>query len=177
MDYETKPTNRKDIRFFSQIFRHVFGVPNHGAFPVLYALERVPDVFKGSTYEVVEDNKLPAKTMAQCFPNNAGGYTIQIKESVYLGAYEKQIGAFLGFICHEICHLFLFNIGFTPIHARTFSDQELPRFRSVEWQAKALAGEVMIPFQESIGMSEAEIVRYYHVSKAFAKVRRQLERR
>ena len=177
MDYLTKPTSRNDIRRFARIFREVFDVPAGGRFPVLEALEQVPYVFKGSTYEIVEDSKLPAKTMAHCFPNNAGGYTIQIKESVYNGAYEKHIGAFLGFICHEICHLFLFYIGFTPIHARSFNEHELPCFRSVEWQCKALTGEVMIPYNESKGMSEDEIVRTYHVSKAFATVRRSQERR
>ena len=177
MDYLTKPTSRKDIRKFARIFRKLFRVPEDGRFPVLEALELVPSVFKGSTYEIVEDNKLPAKTMAHCFANNAGGYTIQIKESVYVGAYEKHIGAFLGFICHEICHVFLFYIGFTPIHARSFDDEELPRYCSVEWQCKALTGEVMIPYNESRGMSEEQIIRKYHVSKAFAEVRRNQERR
>ncbi len=177
MDYETKPTSRNDIRRYARIVRDLFEVPAGGRFPVLKALELVPYVFKGSTYEIVEDNKLPAKTMANCFPNNAGGYTIQIKESVYTGAYEKHIGAFLGFICHEICHLFLFYIGFTPIHARSFDEHEIPCFRSVEWQCKALTGEVMIPFYESMHMSADEIVKKYHVSKAFANVRRRQERR
>lgn len=177
MDYQTKPTSRKDIRQYARIFRKLFGAPAGGCFPVLKALELVPSVFKGSTYEIVEDCKLPAKTMAHCFQNNAGGYTIQIKESVYVGAYEKHIGAFRGFICHEICHLFLFYIGFTPVHARSFDDRELPRYCSVEWQCRALTGEVMIPYDETHGMSEYEIIQKYHVSQAFAEVRRSQERR
>ena len=177
MDYETKPTSRQDIRKYAKILRRIFGIPEDGPFPVLEALEKVHDVFKGSGFVIVEDSKLPAKTMAQCSQNDEGGYTIQIKESIYWGAYEKHIGAFLGFICHEICHLFLFYIGFTPIHARTFDDGELPRYCSVEWQCKALTGELMIPFDKSHGMSEDEIVSKYGVSKAFAKVRRSQERR
>ena len=124
MDYLTKPTSRSDIRKFAKIFRSLFGVQEHGRFPVLEALELVPTVFQNSTYEIVPDYELPPKTMAHCFLNSAGGYTIQVKESVYVGAYEKHIGAFLGFICHEICHLFLFYIGFTPIHARAFGEQD-----------------------------------------------------
>lgn len=177
MDYETKPTSRKDLRKYAKILRKIFGVPEGGPFPVLEVLEKVPDVFKGSGIVVVEDSNLPAKTMAQCFQNDEGGYTIQIKESVYVGAYEKNIGAFRGFICHEICHLFLFYIGFTPIHTRAFDDGELLHYRSVEWQCKALTGELMIPFDESHGMSESEIIFRYGVSKAFAKVRHGLERR
>ena len=106
-----------------------------------------------------------------------GGFTIEIKESIYNGAYKKQIGAFLGFICHEICHVFLFNIGFTPVYERSFADKEIPAYCSVEWQAKALCAEVMIPYNESRGMGTKAITDYYHVSRAFAENRNKLERR
>ncbi len=112
--------------------------------------------------------------MARCIPNDQGGFTIEIKESIYVGAYEKQIGAFLGFICHEICHIFLFRIGFTPIFERSFENNELPAYCSVEWQAKALCAEVMIPYEETKGMSVSSIENTYHVSKAFAKNRKKL---
>ena len=52
MDYLTKPTSRKDIRRFARILREVFDVPVGGRFPVLKVLERVPYVFKESTYEI-----------------------------------------------------------------------------------------------------------------------------
>lgn len=177
MDYETKPTSRNDLRQYSKLLRKLFKVSENGVFPVLSVLERVPDVFSGSRVEIVEDKVLSPKTMARCYPNNEGGFTIEIKESVYVGAYEKQIGAFLGFICHEICHVFLFYIGFTPICERSFDDNEIPAYCSVEWQAKALCVEVMIPFEESKSMTLKEITARYHVSKAFASKRRQLERR
>lgn len=171
MDYQTKPTSRSDLRQYAKILRQIFDVPEGGPFPVLTALEQLRDKFKGSWFEVVENNELPLSTPARCFQNNDGGYTIQIKEMVYKGAHDQQTGAFLGHICHEICHVFLFTIGFTPIHDRSFEDQELPRYCSVEWQCKALAGEVMIPYEESRGMDEAEIISTYHVSKGFAKKR------
>ncbi|MFC2658666.1 MAG: hypothetical protein ACFN1F_07745 [Segatella sp.] len=177
MDYETKPTSRRDLRRFAVYVRKLFEVPKGGPFPVLEALEKVPDVFKGSGYQIVEDKTLPPQTMAQCTPNDNGGFTIEIKESVYVGSYEKQIGAFLGFICHEICHVFLFEIGFTPVYARSFSDGELPAYCSVEWQAKALCAEVMLPFEETRGKKSKELVDTYHVSKAFAMNRRKLEKR
>lgn len=177
MDYQTKPTSRKELRRFAFFLRYLFKVPQTGAFPVLEVLERVPDVFEGSNFMIVEDFKLPPRTMAQCTPNDSGGFTIEIKEAVYRGAYENQTGALLGFICHEICHIFLFKIGFTPIYARSFGNQELPPYCSVEWQAKALCAEVMIPFAESKGMGISQIVETYHVSQAFAKHRRKLDGR
>lgn len=177
MDYQTKPTSRRDLRRFAAYIREMFKIPLSGPFPVLQVLDKIPDVFKGSCYEIVDDDKLPPKTMARCVPNDQGGFTIEIKETVYNGAYEKNIGAHRGFICHELCHVYLFYIGFTPIYERSFADNELPPCRSVEWQAKALCAEVMIPFGESRGMRTEEIERKYGVSKAFAQKRRELELR
>lgn len=177
MDYKTKPTSLSDIRKYSVFVRRLFNVPRCGPFPVLQALEHLGDVFSNCNYLIVEDTRLPPQTMARCVPNALGGFTIEIKQSVYDGAYEKDIGAFLGFICHEICHIFLFKIGFTPVYERSFADNELPAYCSVEWQAKALCGEVMIPYDESRGMSVEQITTTYHCSKAFAEVRRNRERR
>lgn len=177
MDYKTKSTSRRDLRKYSKILRKLFGVPDIGPFPVLMALEKLSDVFKGCNYIVMEDDCLPPKTMARCRANDTGGFTIEIKQSVYDGAYEKGVGALLGFICHEICHVFLFKIGFTPVYERSFADKTLPAYCSVEWQAKALCGEVMIPYGESCGMTVKEMISYYHCSKAFAKVRMELDRR
>jgi hypothetical protein len=177
MDYKTKATSRKDIRWYAIIMRAIFAVAQVGAFPVLYALEHLHDVFPDCNYLVLEDIKFPPQTMARCVSNDVGGFTIEIRQSVYDGAYEKQVGAFLGFICHEICHVFLFKIGFTPIYERSFKSDELPPYCSVEWQAKALCGEVMIPYNESIDMSVNEICRNYHCSRAFAEVRYNRERR
>ena len=147
-----------------------------GPFPVLEALDKLRDIFPDCTYEVVDDKHLPPSTMAQCTPNDAGGFTIEIKESVYDGAYNSNVGALLGFICHELCHIFLFKIGFTPLYGRSFAENEIPAYCSVEWQAKALCAEVMIPYEESIGMKPKEITETYNVSKAFADHRRKLDR-
>lgn len=174
MDYQTKPTSRNDLRRYAKIFRKLFDVPETGPFPVLEALELLEDVFPNCNYVIVEDSALPSRTMAQCSQNGAGGYTIEIRETIYRGAYEDDVGAFLGFICHELCHVFLFHIGFTPIFSRSFANNELPAYCSVEWQAKALCAEIMIPFEESHGMKPAEIMQRYHVSKSFAVKRCKL---
>ena len=174
MDYETKPISRYALRQYSQILRRIFEVPLTGAFPVLEALDKISDIFRNCNYEIIEDKDFSSQTMALCIPNDKDGFTIQIRESVYVGAYEKQVGAFLGFICHEICHIFLFKIGYTPVFKRSFSNGTLPAYRSIEWQAKALCSETMIPYYESIGMDTATIEQKYHVSNAFAKYRKKL---
>lgn len=153
--------------------RQIFGVSKDGVFPVVYCLDQLSDVFPDCNYEIVEDVKMPSTTMARCYQNERCGFTIEIKESIYQGAYEYQTGAFMGFICHELCHVFLFKIGFIPIYERSFSENKLPPYCSVEWQAKALCAEVMIPFNESRGMLQDELIERYHVSKAFAEHRRK----
>lgn len=174
MDYVTKPTTREKIRAFSNVFRIIFGVKDAAApFPVLNALEKLPDVFTGSTYVIVDDNSLPANVPARCLIDEVGNFTIEIKETIYKGAYEKQIGAYLGFICHEMCHVFLYKIGFTPIVERSFGNNEIPSFESVEWQAKALCGEVMMPYIATTDMTCNEIIATYHVSKSSASYRKR----
>ena len=175
MDYETKPTSRETLRRLAPYFRKLFDAEGEGQFPVLDALERVGDVFKGTYYEVVHDNMLEPTVMAQCTPNEDRGFTIEIKESVYQGAYNGD-GACRGFICHEMCHIFLFAIGFTPIYTRGFANNIIPPYKSVEWQAKALCGEIMIPYEESKGMSEKELIKKYVVSQSFARKRREHEK-
>ena len=171
MDYRTKPVSRKHLRVYAQVLRKLFDVPQDGPFPVLTALERVSDYFDGCCFLVVKDKNLPKQTPARCIPNDNGGFTIEIKQSVYDGAFERHIGAYLGFICHEICHIFLFSIGYRPLYERSFANNTLPAYCSVEWQAKALSGEVMIPYHESRGMGLNEIMETYHVSQGFAKTR------
>ena len=59
----------------------------------------------------------------------------------------------------------------------SFDEKDIPTYCRVERQAKALCGEVMIPYEESRGMTAKMIEEKYHVSKAFAQVRRKQERR
>ncbi|MCR5515417.1 MAG: ImmA/IrrE family metallo-endopeptidase [Lachnospira sp.] len=170
MDYITKPVSRAKLRTYSLFFRELFDVPEEGPFPVLESLEKLPDVFEGSTYSVVEDDAMPKNVVAQCIKNEGNGFTIEIKQYVYDGAMDR-IGAYLGFILHEMCHIFMYEIGYTPTLQRSFKKAQV--YCSVEWQVKALAGEVAMPYEETKGMSVSEITKKYHVSKGFAKKRQK----
>lgn len=173
MDYKTRGTSIKQLRTFARYFRELFDVPQTGALPVLEILDKMPDVFENCYYEVVDDHSLSPTTMAECTPNEDGGFKIEIKESVYNSAFENNNGACRGFITHELCHVFLFKIGYTPLFECSYGIGELPAYCSIEWQAKALCGEVMIPYKESEGMTQRQIIETYQVSKAFAKMRKK----
>ena len=174
MDYITKSVNREELRNYAKIFRYLFGINDDTlSFPVIEALERIPDVFEGTSVVIVEDDELPINIPARCYPDEVGNFTIEIKNSVYMGAYAKKIGAYLVHICHEMCHVFQYKIGYTPIMERSFNNNELPAYVSVEWQAKALCGEVMMPYEATKNMSTEEIVNKYGVSKSSAQYRKK----
>lgn len=173
MDYITKRLSRKDIRQFAIVFRKIFGVEQDVPFPVLYALEKVPDIFKGSAVCVVKDSELPPNIPARCTPLSDGGFLIEISETDYEGAYSRSVGGYLAHICHEMCHAFLFTLGYTPIYERSFHNREVRPCESVEWQAKALCGEVMMPYEATIDLTVEQIAAKYHVSLEAAMYRKR----
>ena len=173
MDYLTKPVTREQLRELSVVFRKMFFVPTSGRFPVLEVLERFHEKFPGSYYRVVEDGELSVSIPAKCIVLSSGAFEIQIRQSIYDGAYNKAIGAFLDHITHEMCHAFLYSIGFTPIMERNFADGNIIPYCSAEWQAKALCGEVMMPYDETKSLSSEEIARVYGVSPSQARYRKK----
>lgn len=171
MDYLTDPVSRLKLRELSLIFRDMFGVSPCEKFPVLEALENFSLVFRNSFYEIVEDDELAPTVPAKCEILCDGGYRIVIKESVYKGA-ARGIGAYRDHIVHEMCHAFLYSVGLRPNFERAFTDN-YPIYRSAEWQAKALCGEVMMPFDVTNGMPVRGIVRNFGVSHSEAKYRKR----
>jgi hypothetical protein len=171
MDYETKPTSRNSLRLFAQFFRLICGFDETEPIDPVTLLDRLPDLegFDDVRYDVVPDYELPAKVPAQC-TKNENGYLIEIKESVYYGAYENKTGGHRMHIVHEIMHTFADKLGFQPIFTRKLTE-ETPCYRSLEWIVMALAGEVMMPYEATKGMSVHELMDTYGVSKSAAKKR------
>ena len=172
MDYMTKPLSRDGIRKLSKFVRKIFDLNATEPFPVLEALDKLCILIKDTEYCVVEDDELPSAVFAWCYIKPDGGFKIEIKQTVYDGACYFGNRAFLCFICHEICHVILFYIGYIPISTRTLAkNKKIPAYRSVEWQAKALCGELTIPYEHTIGMKAEEIMEIYPVTEASAKYR------
>ena len=75
-------------------------------------------------------------------------------------------------VTHEICHVILFYLGHTPVSTRTLAkDEEIPAYCNVEWQAKALCGELTILYVATVGMKAKAIMEKYPVTEASAKYR------
>ncbi len=173
MDYPTKPLSRKGSRYLAKIFCRVFGLSPKKAVPVIELLDKFCLKMTNVTYDIVDDDKLPHNVPALTEVDDRGVFTIKIKNEVYEGASERSVGGYRNHIMHEMCHVFLYRLGYRPILARSFANNTIPPAYSAEWQAKALCGEIMMPYEETKNMNADQIVRKYKVSLASARMRKK----
>ena len=178
MDYETSIIlNREQIRLISKLFRRMFKIRTI-LFPVMKILERLVIKFDKNLYYVVEEDEMFEKNvMAALVPEENDFYCIRIRQSVYDKALAGD-RASLGYICHEMCHFFLIHVmGVGPklcvaadnlVYARTIDDNT-PAYKSMEWQAKALCGEVMIPYERCRNYSLTDLIKKTNSSTEQAK--------
>lgn len=172
MDYKTYPIKRKDLREIAAVLRRVFSCKNKYKFNVVDSFERAHLIFPNIYTEVVEDEELDSNIPARCLPDFANNeYLIQVKNSVCEGACA-DVGGYRAHILHEICHAILCILGFVPIMDRQLKNNEIRCFESMEWQAKALCGEILMPYEETQNLSINEIVRYCKVSIESAEKRK-----
>ena len=171
MDYETKPTSRSELRHCAKFFRAICGFTADEPIDPIALLDKLPDLdgFEDVRYEIVYNDTLSGNVPAQC-EMTEDGYLIQIKDSVYSGAYEKGTGGHRMHIMHEIMHVFADKLGFKPIFTRRLT-KDIPPYRRLEWVVMALAGEVMMPYDATVGMSAKELMNSFGVSKAAADKR------
>lgn len=170
MDYKTKPTSRNELRCIARYVRKLFKCKNKYRFDVMTTFEKLPTVFPSVTCVVVEDDEIEGDIPGRCIPDFEGHYTIEIKSSTYDGA-AAGVGGYRAHILHEICHAILCMLGFAPVLDRVFKNKELKPFESMEWQAKALCGEIMMPYEETEGLSVRQIQHFCQVSRESAELR------
>lgn len=177
MDFKTKAISRSEIRNLAKEIRRKFKCKNKYYFDVIRSFESLPILYKNVSTEIVLDNdpELGAAPSALVFDID-GNYIIKIKESIYEGAYFDKVGGYRNHIMHEICHYILFQLGYTPDIDKVYKNSELKCYESIEWQAKALAGEVLIPYEATVGLTESEIMRKCKVSKEAAQKRISLDK-
>lgn len=164
MDFETQSISRTNIRIFANLIRKNYGIKTI-KFPVLEFLERIEDLTNDEvSYIVEEDAMFDKNVMAyiEFFKDNEN-YCIHIRESVYVNAYSGK-HADIGFIMHEICHYFMIGIlGFKPNENVCYTTKKIPTYKSAEWQAMALCGELMIPYDKCKNKTPKQI---YHITKS-----------
>ena len=156
MDYRTIiGLSREKIRLMAKLIRKQFNIMTI-ELPVLKLLETIVTKYDSVLfYDIEEDEKFESNVPAYLATNKElTKFCIHIKESVYQGAVDGK-GDCLGFITHELCHFILLHIfGIVPENYcfdRQLEDEKIPAYKSSEWQAKAMCGELMIPYDECTG--------------------------
>ena len=157
--YETDAMSRIDIRNYACQLRKAFDVEGKLYFPVCEILEIFPQICPECTVEICEDTELDECTHATTDITNK---VIKIKQSVYDGAVSGN-GRDRATVLHEICHYLLLVINSMSL-TRKFTKKKLPAYKDPEWQAKALAGELMMPQNLIKDFSVSEIVEKCGVS-------------
>ena len=169
MDYETsRILSREQIQQIAKFSRKLLGIRTL-MFPVLKVLDRLEKKFPNKIYLHIDyDENFEENVMAELVTEDDEfeSCCIRIRQSVY-DAARKGDNKSLGFICHEICHfilIFIFKIGpkkYTNstgmVFARTI-EKSAPAYKSMEWQAKALCGEIMIPFDKCRNFTFEEVI-------------------
>lgn len=173
MDYETsKILKRDDIRKIALYIRKAFKIRTI-KFPVMKFLDILEKNYPDNVYVSVEEDELfDFNVMAELKQFDEEHYCIRIRESVYAKAL-KEDGPSLGYICHEICHfilIYILGIGPKMIKENGISFYKTISFnnksyKSMEWQAMALCGELMIPYEKCKNYTYDQIISITKSSK------------
>lgn len=161
MQYISEPLSRKDLRDYAFRIRKQLGYEDRLDFPVMKFLEVFHKLINNPDFYffTVEDNELSPTIHAQYDINDN---SIAIKESVYIGASNGS-GRDRMTIMHELAHaLIITHCGVTL--NRSFENESIPAFRDPEWQAKCLAGELMVPAHLVTGMNAFDVAESCGVS-------------
>ena len=152
IQYLVAPLSRNNIRRMAMYVRKLMGCIDTVYFPVMRFLEHVMPIWReGFEWEVVESHILGTKHAITIPKANK----ILIREDVYDGA-ESGIGRDRATILHECFHL-LWHADQMVVMARSFDMKTIKPYRSSEWQAKAFAGEVLVPYHLCKDMTASQI--------------------
>ena len=162
--YRVEAKSRRELRLLANQIRKNLGLEEQLYFPVVELFDRLPDIYDGLECQVVNDFELPINVHGL---TDITSKTIKIKESVYDNACKGN-GRDRMTILHEIAHyLTLGELNYSL--ARSFEEEKVPTYCDPEWQAKCLAGELMMPAQKIKDMSVEEIMDKCGVSYDAAK--------
>lgn len=159
-EYIVEPKSRGEIRELAYLFRKELGLLDVLYFPIVELLDLMREVFSEFTYEIVPDEEFPKDIHAD---TDITRHHVRIKESVYDGAVEG-VGRDRMTIAHELGHYLMLCIcGFRL--TRNFGNEEVPAYKSPEWQAKCFGGELMVAEHLTRDLSAKEIEEKCGVSE------------
>lgn len=165
--------SRKKARAIANFIRGLLGI-NELYVDVPRMLENMTREFPDFNYEIVEDEELPESVYGTFIPNyETNQSVVKIPNRVYLAACNNgsTSGRDRMTIVHEIAHYFLIiYFKFKPIEK--LGRGRPSKSKDPEWQAMAVAGEILMPFEETVHMIDPyELVKKCGVSYDAANYR------
>jgi Zn-dependent peptidase ImmA (M78 family) len=163
MSYIANAISRKNLRELAESIRKTIGFENKPHFPIVEFMEwAMPDLFPGFRLEVVDDAELWGKE-GETRPHEN---LIILPNTVYNEAVEGRGRARFS-VAHEVSHYILIDEGSIAL-ART--NIAIPKYQQPEWQANALASEILIVPRLSVGMTAETIADVFGVSFQAAEI-------
>ena len=136
--YKAKPISRENIKRYVRYIKKKTGFEDELYFPIIDFMENVlPEWIDGFNYEIVSKQEM-GSLHGETFPNKN---LIRIREDVYERAVAGE-GRDRLTIAHEIGHL-LFHEEDSVALCRMDPNEKLKPYEDPEWQAMALAAEIM----------------------------------
>ena len=153
MGHIAEAISRNTLIALTSKIRELSGYNDKLYFPIVKFLEHMmPKWFSGFHLEIMPTDYFPPKIHGETAIEEK---TIRIREDVYLGAISG-IGRDRMTMAHEAGHYILIVAKGLKLY-RSFDEARVEAFRDPEWQAKALAGELLCPFHLIKGMAAPQI--------------------
>ncbi|MBO4578752.1 MAG: ImmA/IrrE family metallo-endopeptidase [Clostridiales bacterium] len=140
-NYFSQTISRKEMRKLAYAIRKEFGYLHEWWIPVETLLDQMCKVFPEFSYEIIDDEEWHDPTAYA--DTDILEKTIRIRESVYEKAC-KGYGCDRMIIAHEIAHYFLICV--IRLNLYFSNGEKIKPCNDPEWQAKCLAGELLIPY-------------------------------
>jgi len=165
MIYIAEPIQRNKLRTLANVLREHSGYKDELYFPIVQFVEyKMPRLFPDFHLEIVPKSYFSLNTHGE---TSIDERVIRIREDVYLGAVSGM-GRDRMTIAHEVGHYTLLVAKGLKLY-RSFEDTKVEAFRDPEWQAKALAGELLCPYHLIGGMAVPQIMSACGVSDTAAQ--------
>ena len=163
--FKVRPCSRADLRKLANHIRKRLKITS-AKFPVVQLLDILTQIDKSFNYVIEEDSEFPEGVHAFWAPQER---VMHIRETVYDNACEGK-GRDRMTIAHEFGH-FLLHTDQYPVWGRNMSRENILPFESSEWQAKAFAGELLLPADQiSVSDTAEDLAEKYGVSVEAAEV-------
>jgi Zn-dependent peptidase ImmA (M78 family) len=164
MLYRAESLKRSQIRTLALDIRTMVEFENKPYFPIMRFFEHaMPLLYPQFNYEIVEKDYFPPQKHAE---TDVVNHVIRIREDVYYRAVNGY-GRDRMTVAHEAAHYILIDVCGVTFN-RVFGSDTVVTYQDPEWQAKALAGELLCPYHLIRGMPPDKIANICGVSETAA---------